>query len=101
MMIRQRIKALYQASIKRRYLKLAWVVGDMESYLYMGVAVGYEGARNALAKWTRIIRKHGYTPLTQAERINLGGYSVDDAVKRKFDVDAYWILKREKERPND
>ena len=52
------------------------LVGDMESYWYLGEAVGYRSARNSLAFWTKLDRKYKIKILSKKERVEYGGYGI-------------------------
>jgi len=80
------IKKLFtqsEESIVKEYLHCAQVVGDMESYSYVGVPVGYENWRNNLAIVTRKIRNLGYIPFNQDQRIKYGGYGQDIELRKR------------------
>ena len=57
----------------KKYINIVQVVGDMESYSYLGEAVGYRVARNKLASITKKVKRI-VVPMSSKERIEFGGY---------------------------
>ena len=57
-----------------KYIDVASAVGDMESYMYLGVPIGYERARDILSIHTKKIKRL-IKPMTQDERVLFGGYN--------------------------
>ena len=72
--LRKIFKKPTKQDIIDEYKHVAEVVGDMESYIYMGEPIGYRNWRNNLAIMTRKLRSIGYIPFTKNERFLYGGY---------------------------
>jgi hypothetical protein len=62
--------------VSKHYRDAEAMVGDMESYWCMGEAIGYRQARNNLAFWKRLARKHKI-PLIK-DRVAFGGYGIEE-----------------------
>lgn len=65
--------------IERRYVRDSYrsaisVLGDMESYGYLGIPFGYRHARNRAAYWTRRARQLNIQIASPEERVGYGGY---------------------------
>lgn len=71
------IDKFLQSRIKKNYLQAVCILGDMESYSYLGTPVGHKQARDNVAYWTKRLIKIGYRPFTPDERIKFGGYGYD------------------------
>ena len=49
----------------------------MESYWYMGEAVGYKAERGNLAFWTKMARRFGVKTMNKIHRGEFGGYGYE------------------------
>jgi len=74
----------YNKYVLKNYKESASIVGDMESYSYMGIAVGYQRARDWLALCTKQMRRKGMKDkiMSKQERIKFGGYGEEPGGRR-------------------
>ena len=68
----------------KKYINIVSEVGDMESYMYLGVPIGYEKVRNSLAYYTKKVKRL-IKPMTQEERVLFGGYGEVPERFKQFD----------------
>lgn len=63
--------------VEWRYRIACCVLGDMDSYWYLGKPIGYEIQRDRVAFWTKMAKRFGIKIMTPDERIQFGGYGIE------------------------
>ena len=71
--------------ILKRYREAAADIGDMESYMYIGVPAGYQFARDRLAFYTIRMKRNGMKNkiMDGEERVKFGGYGMEPLQKQE------------------
>lgn len=65
---------IYERFVVSRYVKFGLILGDTDSYSYMGEPVGYDRLEKKFLKWEREYQMYGYQAVPRETWMRAGGY---------------------------